>query len=153
MPEYVEISFGVLQKDNPTDEARLKTLLNTFNKMETEKLEWFTRYIKSSKLFIIGDPVCIFKEELKQAIYEEAVLSRKYYISRKSLRELTINIKKILEEKFNCVADIWIPLTYSNDLEAWEEACLTRDLGQVTVTAEKEFEGMGKVKVTFGDIM
>ena len=148
---YINVEW-VGEIDNPTDDVRLERLLSTFNKMEKDKLEWFTNYIQHSNLFVIGDPVYIFKERVKQAIFEEAILSRKYYFTRNSLEELTRNIRKVLKEKFNCVIDIWLPLLDSDDSEAWDKARRTRDLGQLIVTAEKEFEGMGKVKVVIGEI-
>ena len=79
----------------------------------------------------------------------EAIYSRKYIVSRKSLEELKINIKKIIEKEFECHLRVHIPLLDTDDKVLWMKARERRYLGDIWITAEKIFDrGLIRVIVT-----
>lgn len=110
---------------------------------------FFKKEEEIDKLWI-GDPILNFKAEIRDILLKE-INTNRYIVSRESLEKFRRIIKKILDEKFNCLTIVKIPLLETDDPKEWEEANRTRTCGQIFVTAEKEFDDMGVVRVCFGE--
>ncbi len=107
---------------------------------EADKEKMFSDVLRHTNEFQVGDPIIIFRENVKKAIEKEAIYSCKYTVSRKSLEELKINIKKIIEEEFDCHLRIKIPLLDTNSPLEWQKARERRYVGGIWITAEKMFD-------------
>lgn len=124
-------------------ESMKRVLKLCYSGVDSNRLFWFNEHIKitsDGKLFRIGDPVRMFEYDLREIVMAEAVYSRKYRVCKGDLEKLKVNLRKIVEKKLNCYAQIRFPLLDSDDPEEWRIARETRNIGGVWVTAEKKFD-------------
>ena len=152
---YINISW-VTEKPSQSDIEieRLKACMRTFTeKYESDKLLWFTNQIigRDDDLFVIGDPIHILKVRIMDAVVREAIMSRKYRLNIKSLLELERSLKVIIERKFECTAEVSIPLAHSVDAKDWAIAMDFGDVGEITIKILKVLEGV-LTRITIGNV-
>lgn len=138
MPKYITVKWNVKA---PTEEESLKNLKRQLEYIEEEaeerKLRLFKEICNSTKLFTIGDPKEILKQDVMHEIWKELFESRKYYTTKKSLERFKNNILKIILKKFGNPITIDIPLlNLPEDHPDWVLAKRMRSVGDINISGE-----------------